>query len=140
VDALRALRSAGFLNIVITNQSGIGRGRISMNAYEAVRAELDRQLDHLLDATYFCPDIPEAASARRKPGIGMLLEARSDHGIDFQRSWFVGDKAIDVACGKAAGVRTILVRTGYGRNEMDCAPDFIEDDVAAAANRILSMA
>lgn len=136
-SALARLRAAGFLNVVITNQSGIGRGTISMDEYTAVANELARRLDHHIDATYFCPDTPDNAGPRRKPGTGMIEEAVRDLQIDLARSWFVGDKAIDIECGRAAGLRTILVRTGYGAGETDCAPDFIEADVGAAAGRIL---
>lgn len=136
--SLAKLRSAAWLNVIITNQSGIASGKISPAQYQSVHAELTRQLDHLVDATYFCPDSSSAPSSRRKPGTGMIDEAVRDLGIDPARSWMVGDKAIDIACGRAAGCRTILVRTGYGNAHAASNPDHVAADVAEAVEIILS--
>ena len=136
-DALRQLKAAGFLNVIISNQSGIGRGLITEQDYRRVQDELLRQIGpSLIDADYFCPDIPGAPSSRRKPEPGMLLEAAADLDIDLARSWFVGDKRIDIECGQRAGTRTILVLTGYGA-EQTCRPDLTASDAAAAARLIL---
>ena len=135
--ALAALRAAGWLNIIITNQSGIGRGYHTVEDYEAVNRELFRQLDFTPDAVYYAPDAPPAVSRRRKPGIGMLEEARDHFGIDFAQSWMVGDKPLDIAAGRAAGCRTILVLTGYGTAHADCGADFTAADAAVAAHIIL---
>jgi len=136
--ALKILAEAGWLNVIITNQSGIGRGYFSEIDYEAVNEELFRQLGFRTEAAYFCPDTPEKKTRRRKPGTGMIEEASRDLGIDPAISWFVGDKTSDIACGKAAGCRTILVLTGYGEDHRDSHPDHIVTDAAAAANLILS--
>lgn len=135
--ALRELRAAGFLAVILTNQSGIGRGIITREQYEAVHAELLRQLENQIDATYFCPDAPDAATARRKPGTGMLEEARRDLGIDLARSWFVGDRDADLLCGRAAGLRAILVRTGYGARANASHAHFVFPEVVSAIQRIL---
>jgi len=137
-EALTALRTAGWLNIIITNQSGIGRGYYTHEDYEAVNRELFKQLDFIPDAVYYSPEAPEAASPRRKPGIGMLEEARDHFGIDLAQSWMVGDKPIDVAAGRTAGCRTILVLTGYGANASDCNPDYTIADASQAARIILT--
>ncbi|MEO6054504.1 MAG: HAD family hydrolase [Chthoniobacterales bacterium] len=136
-SALRALRVTGWKCIVITNQSGIGRGLITEAEYHAVDEELQRQLDGLIDATYFCPDTPDKPSARRKPEPGMLLEAASDLALDLKASFFIGDKEADIACGKAVGCRTILVQTGYGANYAGSPPDFTVPDLVDAASLIL---
>lgn len=137
-EALGRLRENGWHTIVITNQSGIGRGIISMEAYRAVERELLRQLEEKIDATYFCPDTPENATPRRKPGTGMLEEAARDWGLALERCWMVGDKQVDVMCGRAAGCRTALVRTGYGSREAEeCQPDFIAENVVEAVTEIL---
>src|SRR5262245_45444323 len=89
--ALRALKAAGYRLVIITNQSGIGRGYYTLADYEAVHARLLELIgENLIDATYFCPEPPEAASQRRKPAPGMVLEAVRDYGLDRARSWFVG--------------------------------------------------
>lgn len=138
-EALRELSACGWLQVVITNQSGIGRGYFSEEDFHAVNAELARQIGVTPDAIYFCPDAPPAPSDRRKPSPAMVLEACRDLGIDPALSWFVGDKDVDIACGQAAGCRTILVLTGYGCEQSPkCNPDFIEPDAPAAARRILS--
>ena len=114
-EALRRLKTAGFLNVIITNQSGIGRGWITPADYQAVHARLLELLgEGLIDATYFCPDRSDAPGPRRKPAPGMILEAARDLAIDLHHSWMIGDKAIDVQCGRNAGARSILVLTGLG--------------------------
>ncbi|HEY5036598.1 MAG TPA: HAD-IIIA family hydrolase, partial [Chthoniobacterales bacterium] len=91
-----------------------------------------------LDGTYFCPDHPDHATARRKPAPGMILEAQRDHNLDLARSFFIGDKAIDIECGRNAGLRTVLVQTGYGAQETSAAPGWIARDFSAAADIILA--
>src|SRR4051794_15051507 len=87
-EALWCLKSNGFKLIIITNQSGIGRGLIAIEQYRAVEAEVLRQLgDGLIDATYFCPDVPGQYSTCRKPAPGMVVEATREHHIDLSRSF-----------------------------------------------------
>jgi D-glycero-D-manno-heptose 1,7-bisphosphate phosphatase len=136
-NALRDLREAGFLNIIVTNQSGIGRKLFSDADYRAVHDELLHQLrPGAIDATYYCPDAPGIPSSCRKPAPGMVLQAARDYNIDLSRSFFIGDKAADIACGRNAGTKTVLVLSGYGR-EQNCTPDFIAADFPAAARLIL---
>jgi D-glycero-D-manno-heptose 1,7-bisphosphate phosphatase len=136
-ETLRRLKNAGFRIVVVTNQSGIGRGLITEEQYRAVEAEFLRQVgDGLVDATYFCPDAPDAPSLRRKPEPGMLLEAAADFEIDLSRSYLVGDKSADIECGRRVGVRTILVRTGYGAEQV-CEPAYVASGVAEAGEWIL---
>jgi D-glycero-D-manno-heptose 1,7-bisphosphate phosphatase len=137
-EALRRLKSKGFKLIVITNQSGIGRGFFTVDQYRSVESEVSRQLGHsLIDATYFCPDVPGQHSSHRKPSPGMILQAKHDHQIDLARSFFVGDKEIDVECGRNAGVRTIRVQTGFDREVSGSAANWIAKDFPAAAQLIL---
>ena len=137
-EALRRLKSKGFKLIVITNQSGIGRGFFTVGQYRAVESEVSRQLGHgLIDATYYCPDLPTTKSIRRKPGPGMIFEAQREHRLDLRRSFFIGDKASDIGCGRNASVRTILVQTGYGTSQINTGADWIARDIAHAADIIL---
>jgi len=139
VGALQRLRHAGWLTVVVTNQSGLARGKISPEQYAAVNAEFLRQLPGGIDAVYFCADHPDRPTPRRKPGSGMLEEAARNHGIDLTRSWMIGDKEIDVECGRRAGCRTILVRTGYGAEMENTGSDFVHEDIVSASNMILAI-
>jgi D-glycero-D-manno-heptose 1,7-bisphosphate phosphatase len=136
--ALKKLREAHWKTIIVTNQSGLASGRITPDEYEAVARELNRQLDNLIDATYFCADAPHAATPCRKPGTGMLETAAREQGINLGSSWMVGDKDSDIVCGRAAGCRTILVLTGYGTEHRDCGADHTVRDVTGAVEIILS--
>jgi D-glycero-D-manno-heptose 1,7-bisphosphate phosphatase len=136
-EALRKLKEAGFRRFIVTNQSGIGRGLITEAQYHAVQEELLRQIGKgLVDASYFCADVPAALSTRRKPEPGMVLEAAAAFDIDLARSYFIGDKSSDIECGRRAGTRTILVLTGYGA-EQECHPDFTAQGVVQAVQIVL---
>lgn len=135
--AMAALHAQGWFSVIVTNQSGIGRGYFTMADYEAVNEELFRQIGPV-DAVYCCADHPDTPTPRRKPGTGMIDEAARDHGIDPSQSWMIGDKEIDIACGRAAGCRTILVLTGYGERYRDSGADYIAPDVTDAIRHILS--
>ena len=138
-EALLALRDAGYLLIVVTNQSGIGHGYFTEAEYLAVNAELEHQLAPVqFDAVYFSSETPDAATERRKPGIGMVTEAVERFGIDLARSFFVGDRTGDVECGRRAGTRTILVATGYGADHRESRPDYVARDIVEAAHIILN--
>jgi D-glycero-D-manno-heptose 1,7-bisphosphate phosphatase len=136
-QALESLRAAGYKIVVVSNQSGLGRGLITPAEYEAVNAEFLRQLGpELVDGVYFCPDSPEVASQRRKPAPGMLLEAARDLALDLPASWMIGDKASDIAAGLAAGTGTVLVHTGYGLQQVGVEPDITAPDLVEAARAI----
>jgi D-glycero-D-manno-heptose 1,7-bisphosphate phosphatase len=139
-EALRRLKSNAFKLIIITNQSGIGRGFFTNEQYRAVEAEVLRQLgDGLIDACYFCPDVPGQHSSCRKPAPGMILQATREHRIDLSRSFFIGDKEIDAECGRNAGVRTIRVQTGLEWDTAGSIADWVATDFAAAATIILDL-
>jgi D-glycero-D-manno-heptose 1,7-bisphosphate phosphatase len=133
--ALGRLKDAGFGVFVVTNQSGIGRGYFSEHQYAAVQAEFLRQAG-AIDGSYYCPDAPGVPSRCRKPETGMVMQAAVEHAIDLGASYFVGDKAADIECGRRAGTRTILVRTGYGAAQK-CEADFTCADAVAAVDWIL---
>ena len=138
-EGLARLQRAGFGLFVISNQSGIGRGIITDQQYQAVQAEFLRQIGPgLIAASYYCPDAPEVASACRKPEPGMVLRAAAEYGIDLAASFFVGDREADVECGRRAGTRTLLVRTGYGA-EQTCTADWTCDDAIEAIATILAI-
>ena len=149
-EAIGRLKRAGFVVVVVTNQSGIGRGYYDEAALCALHRHLDRELATVgaaVDAYYFCPHHPDHAAgpyrrecACRKPLPGMLLQAAADLGIDLAASYMIGDKLVDVQAGLAAGCRPLLVRTGYGAAEEGKLPAGIPcyDDLRAAAEAILA--
>ena len=130
VAAIRAANAAGSAVIVVTNQSGIGRGSYGWAALEAVQArlyELLAAVDAVVDAAYACPHAPPDAggpqnSLYRKPAPGMLLRAGADLQLDLANSRIVGDAVSDLAAGKAAGLHAgVLVATGYGERDLHAA-------------------
>jgi D-glycero-D-manno-heptose 1,7-bisphosphate phosphatase len=136
--ALQKLREAGWKRILVTNQSGIGRGIFSWEELEAVQKEFFRQIGDEMDGVYICPDAPDHAGPRRKPAPGMLLEAAQDHNLELSSCWMIGDKVDDMECARRAGVSGILVKTGYGSGQSNpCPPHFVEENVVAAVDRIL---
>lgn len=138
VEALKRLRAAGYATVIITNQSAIGRGWMTVDDYHAVHARTMELVGaELIDGTYFCADAPEADSTHRKPAPGMLLDAARDLGIDLTRSWMIGDKRADVLCGRAAGTRAVFVLCGQGTQADGAEADFIARDLAEAADFIL---
>ncbi|MEY2537842.1 MAG: D-glycero-D-manno-heptose 1,7-bisphosphate phosphatase [Verrucomicrobiota bacterium] len=137
--ALRKLKERGYKLIVITNQSGIGRGYFSEAEYRAVEDEVARQVgDDLIDATYYCPHLPADGCKCRKPSAEMVLSAAREHAIDLSRSFFIGDKKSDIECGRRAGVKTVLVKTGYGKDIDHRLADLVASDLAEAADMILN--
>ena len=136
--ALRRLKKAGYKIIVITNQSGVGRGFFTEKQYRAVEAEVSRQLGNgLIDATYFCPDAPGEPSNCRKPAPGMVLQAALEQDVDLAGSFLIGDKEIDAECAHNAGVRAIRVRTGFDKMTDGSCADWIAEDLSAATEIIL---
>ena len=139
-EALRRLKSNGFKLIIITNQSGIGRGLFTVEQYRAVEGALLRQLgDGLIDATYFCPDVPSQHSTRRKPAPGMIVEATQEQQVDLPRSFLIGDSEIDVECAHNADLRAIRVQTGLQRDTTGSMAEWRADDLPAAVEIILGM-
>jgi D,D-heptose 1,7-bisphosphate phosphatase len=137
-EAVRRLKDRSYKLIVITNQSGIGRGYFTKEQYQAVENELARQIgDALIDATYYCPHLPRDGCRCRKPSPEMVVRAATDHNLDLAQSFFVGDKRSDIECGWNAGVKTILVQTGYGKDTDADLADFVATDLNEAADLIL---
>lgn len=138
-ESLRRLRAAGYKLIMVTNQSGIGRGYFTREQYNAVHAEVLRQIgEPLIDATYVCPDVPGMESKCRKPAPGMILQGAREYAVDLSRAIMVGDKEIDVHCGHNAGIKAIRVRTGFETNTADSSADWVAEDFAAATDIILA--
>jgi D-glycero-D-manno-heptose 1,7-bisphosphate phosphatase len=144
LDALNRLQVAGVRRVVVTNQSGIGRGLLTPTEVGAVHAEIDRQCAVAgvsLDGWYLCPHRPEDGCACRKPGTLLHSQAAAALDLDLAASWCVGDRLSDVTAAAAIGGRAILVRTGDGRAHESAVRDRgipVVDDLAAAVDLILS--
>ena len=152
IDAIRLLNRGGFAVVIITNQSGVGRGMYEEEFVVRAHAVVDERVKAgggRVDGFYYCPHHPTAELERyrrdcdcRKPGPGMLRAAAADLDLDLSRSFAVGDKWTDVQAGLAAGGKGILVRTGYGRSSetsprRSVEPTFVADDLIAAVSWIL---
>lgn len=121
VEGLHLFLSAGYRLVVVSNQSGVGRGFIT----EADVASINRRISELLlvqgltiSSWHHCPHRPEEGCICRKPAPGLLQQASALHLVDWHRSWLVGDKPSDVQAGLSFGMRTALVTTGYGSHHV----------------------
>lgn len=124
-QAVRHLRAAGAKVIVISNQSGVGRGYFGEEAVHAIHQRIQEILAKegcQVDAFYFCPHRPEEGCECRKPRLGMFHHAAVDFRLPLT-GVMIGDAASDVAAGRAAGLTTILVRTGYGEKTARLSPE-----------------
>lgn len=118
LEALRLLRTAGLYLSVATNQSGVGRGIMSLAQLEAVHERMKAQAARhggALDAIFFCPHSPEEGCDCRKPAPGLIQAAVARSGLPATESILVGDDQRDLEAAARAGVRAALVRTGKGR-------------------------
>jgi D-glycero-D-manno-heptose 1,7-bisphosphate phosphatase len=154
-DAIRRLNAAGVAAVVVTNQAGIARGYFSEDVLHAVNDALRAQLAQAgarLDGLYACLHHPtegrtpyRADCECRKPKPGLLLRAAGELELDLTRSTMVGDKASDLVPGRAIGVATVLVLTGYGRGEWEyrrphfaVEPDHVASDLLDAVEWALA--
>ncbi|MDO8486251.1 MAG: HAD family hydrolase [Candidatus Staskawiczbacteria bacterium] len=152
-EALRKLKEKGYLLIVVTNQPAVARGLIEEKGIEELHEFINEQLNRIIDAFYFCPhhpqmysDVPSHAKKYRiacdcrKPSPGMILKAVKDFDIDLDKSWVIGDMASDVAMGKAAGCKTIMIKSAANEriivssHEFDpsAKPDFYANNLLDA--------
>jgi D-glycero-D-manno-heptose 1,7-bisphosphate phosphatase len=150
-ETIKKLKDAGFLVIVVSNQSGVARGYFDEDAVNLLHEHIQDELkgyDTVIDAFYFCPHHPEeglgaykVACECRKGAPGMLLKAASEHGINLKNSFMVGDKLADIEAGQRAGCLSVLVMTGYGESvaKMKAIGDVIQcENLGVAAEHILS--
>jgi len=127
VQAIKSLKNAGYLVIVVSNQSGIARGYFDEATVDRLHEHIQQALKcygTAIDAFYYCPHHPELGRGQykvacdcRKGAPGMLLQAAEEHNIDLEKSFMVGDKMADIEAGAKAGCTSILVLTGYGERE-----------------------
>ncbi len=142
VDGLKRLQDAGAVLVIISNQSGVGRGYFTAQDVEAVNDRMMNLLDQAgvrIRGVYYCPHAPDDRCDCRKPEIGLLKRAETDTGLPLASAFMIGDKAADVEAGQRAGCRTVLVLTGYGKEmRARCNPDFVARDLREAADWIVA--
>jgi D,D-heptose 1,7-bisphosphate phosphatase len=143
-EALETFKNLGFLNIIITNQSGIARGFIKLNDLEEIHSELNTMLRienvNLIDDIFFCPYHVEGVleefrkeSEDRKPNTGMIVKAKKKYNLDLSRSFLIGDSFTDMKCAVNSNIKKILVKTGYGKEALEmCRKEGIELEYVAS--------
>jgi D-glycero-D-manno-heptose 1,7-bisphosphate phosphatase len=149
IEAIRLLNEHGILTIVVTNQSHIARGHLTIsdfnNRVEALKEELDNKKAYL-DAVYCCPHGRNDNCECKKPLTGMLVQAQGDFNINLAESYVVGDMGMaDMVMAKAAGAKGILVRTGVGEGSLtdfrhtwsNVEPDYVAENVLEAVRWII---
>ncbi len=149
-NSLFMLKKYGFLLIVVSNQSGISRGIMTSKDVDAVNEKINGLLSEYkvkIDAFYFCPAHPDYSTAEececRKPSPKMVYEAAKEFNVDLSESYIIGDTDADIQCGKNAGLKTILVKTGKGEESFSILqkennfPTFVAENLANACNFIL---
>lgn len=142
IDGLRALKEAGYLLIVVSNQSGVARGFFKEAALITVEETINKYLQPFgirLDGFYYCPHHPEGSEKEytrscdcRKPEAGLLLKAATEHHIDLTASWMIGDILNDVEAGNRAGCKTVLIDNG---NETE----WVLSELRAPAQKVKSI-
>lgn len=134
--AVRTLRDAGFLTVVVTNQPDVGAGHVPRSVVDAMHDRLRKAV--AVDDIEVCCDTRAAATDRRKPGAGMLRDAAARWNIDLAASYMVGDRASDVEAGRAAGCTSLFVDLGYTAEPAPCGQVATLPSLAAAADWILA--
>ena len=147
--AIAMLNAKNIPVIIVTNQSGIGRGLFGWEEYGTVAKKIDELLaleGAHIDDSFVCPfhedgrgEYRRSNHPDRKPGPGMLVNAAKKHKIDLKQSWMIGDKEIDMEAGRNAGCRVALVRTGYGNAVDPKIADIVADDLGQAIEAILGI-
>ena len=136
LEACQALREAGFLLIVVSNQPDVARGTQSRTVVEAINEKLRRHLT--VDEIRVCYHDSQDRCACRKPKPGLLLEAAGAWGIDIIGSFIIGDRATDIEAGQKAGCKTVLINAAPLEAKR-CRPDFQAESLRQAAEWILSL-
>ncbi len=146
--AVRKINKIGFLAVILTNQPVIARGWLTEKEMDKIHEVLIKRLDKKsakIDAIYYCPHHPNANLKKyrlkcscRKPNTGLIKKAAKELKIDIKKSFMVGDRTADILAGKRAGLKTILVKTGYAGKDgkYKVRPDFTAKNISGAVEII----
>ncbi|WP_035767600.1 D-glycero-alpha-D-manno-heptose-1,7-bisphosphate 7-phosphatase [Butyrivibrio sp. NC2002] len=135
-ECVEKIKALGYLTIIVTNQSAVAKGLYTEEELKKMNQAVLKQTG--VDALYYCPHHPQGivpgyskVCSCRKPGTGMIDKACSEYDIDLSRSFMVGDRACDILLGQNAGIKTVLLNSGYGVKglEEECNPDIIMGDL-----------
>lgn len=142
IDALKILQKAGYLLIIITNQSGIGRGYYTLKDFEKINDYMLKQFskDNIdIKKVYFCHHDPDENCECRKPKTFFIKQAEKEFNINLSQSFVIGDKTADIKTGVDSGCKTVLVLTGKAGkdNTYDSKPDFVAKDLYNSTKFIL---
>ena len=140
-EAMRALKQAGFLLIIVTNQSAVSRNELALDTLDSIHRRMVQHLSQagaVVDGIYYCPHDRSGKCGCRKPQPKMLQQAACEHGIDLLQSWMVGDTATDIEAGIAAGCRTVWLRPADFDGGAPPPADFSTDSIRDAAHWIMN--
>jgi D-glycero-D-manno-heptose 1,7-bisphosphate phosphatase len=141
-EGMRRLRGLGLGLVIVTNQSGVGRGYFSASTLDQIHSRLGELLGRVgveVDAIYSCPHTPQDNCGCRKPRPGLAVNAARNLGFELQHAFVIGDKPCDIHLGRSIGACTLLVRTGYGSQfaaDRSVGADYIVNDLTEAAEVI----
>jgi D-glycero-D-manno-heptose 1,7-bisphosphate phosphatase len=140
-DGLRWLHSHACRLVVITNQSGVGRGYFPLERLTAMNARLNEMVESAgarLEGIYFCPHAPDAHCDCRKPALGLLRRAATDLGFDPGTAFVIGDKETDIQFGRRAGATTLLISPNPPAAPPGTQPDLVVSNLLEAARAVTS--
>jgi D-glycero-D-manno-heptose 1,7-bisphosphate phosphatase len=141
-DALQWWHQHGYRVVVITNQSGVGRGYFSVERAEEMNARLHTMVEALgfrLERIYYCPHRPDAGCDCRKPALGLLTQAASELAFDPRRTVVIGDKESDIEFGQCAGAKTIMIAADSSTLAMRARPDLVTSNLLDAARAVTTL-
>jgi D-glycero-D-manno-heptose 1,7-bisphosphate phosphatase len=141
-EGMKWLYSRGYRLVVITNQSGVGRGFFAIEQVEAMNERLNAMAEEAgvkLAGIYYCPHAPDGGCACRKPALGLMTRAASELGFDPASAIMIGDKESDMEFGRRAGATTVLIAAGASAAHVRTEPDIIAPNLMEAARAIIAL-
>ena len=141
-EGLRLLHTQGYRLVVITNQSGIGRGKFPIERLHEMNARLTmmvREAGARLEGIYFCPHAPKDKCDCRKPAPGLIIRAASELNFDPTTAVVIGDKDSDIECGRRAGAATVLISAEKSRSRTRIKADAVAADLVGAACAVFAL-